>query len=57
MRSISETILTELGWDESFHIPEANAENQALIEEVSVVMTAVSRVKHVHFSLFTVEWL
>lgn len=36
MKDISETILTELGWDESFHIPEANAENKALIEEVSV---------------------
>uniref|UniRef100_H3CQW0 Coiled-coil domain-containing protein 39 n=1 Tax=Tetraodon nigroviridis TaxID=99883 RepID=H3CQW0_TETNG len=31
---ISEGILTELGWDESFHIPEANAENKALIEEI-----------------------
>lgn len=35
MKNISETILMELGWDESFHIPEANAENKALIEEVS----------------------
>lgn len=35
MKNISETILTELGWDESFHIPEANAENKSLIEEVS----------------------
>lgn len=36
MKNISETILTELSWDQSFHIPEANAENTALIEEVSV---------------------
>lgn len=35
MKDISEGILTELGWDEAFHIPEANAENKALIEEVS----------------------
>lgn len=35
MKNISETILMELGWDQSFHIPEANAENKALIEEVS----------------------
>ncbi|CAF97555.1 unnamed protein product [Tetraodon nigroviridis] len=34
MKDISEGILTELGWDESFHIPEANAENKALIEEI-----------------------
>lgn len=36
MKDISGKILTELCWDDSFHIPEANAENKALIEEVSL---------------------
>lgn len=42
MKNISETILMELGWDESFHIPEVNAENKALIEKVSSTKKVVS---------------
>lgn len=34
MKNISGKILTELRWDDSFHVPEANAENTTLIEEV-----------------------
>lgn len=30
------TVLSDVGWDERFAIPEPNAENKALIEEVSV---------------------
>lgn len=36
MSSILTTVLSEMGWDERFAIPETNAENKALIEEVSV---------------------
>ncbi|TWW72836.1 coiled-coil domain-containing protein 39 [Takifugu flavidus] len=34
MKNISGKILTELCWDDSFHVPEANAENKTLIEEI-----------------------
>ncbi|TDH06038.1 hypothetical protein EPR50_G00128410 [Perca flavescens] len=34
MPSIINTVLTEMGWDERFAIPEPNAENKALIEEI-----------------------
>lgn len=34
MKNISGQILTEIRWDDSFHVPEANAENTTLIEEV-----------------------
>lgn len=30
------TVLSEMEWDERFALPELNAENKALIEEVSV---------------------
>lgn len=36
MSSILHTVLTEMNWDERFAIPELNAENKALIDEVSV---------------------
>lgn len=36
MSSVLNTVLAEIGWDEHFAIPEPNAENKALIEEVSV---------------------
>lgn len=36
MPSIINTVLSEMGWDERFAIPETNAKNKALIEEVSV---------------------
>lgn len=55
MSSIVDTVLTEMSWDERFAIPEPNAENRALIEEVSVGKvifiygTATSRI--VHFSV------
>ncbi|KAG8013999.1 Coiled-coil domain-containing protein 39 [Nibea albiflora] len=34
MSSALNTVLSEMGWDERFAIPEANAENKALIEEI-----------------------
>ncbi|XP_032387562.1 coiled-coil domain-containing protein 39 [Etheostoma spectabile] len=34
MPSIINTVLSEMGWDERFAIPEPNAENKALIEEI-----------------------
>lgn len=36
MSSVADTVLSEADWDERFAIPEANAENNALTEEVSV---------------------
>lgn len=36
MSSALNTVLSEIGWDERFAIPEPNAENKALIEEVRV---------------------
>uniref|UniRef100_A0A8C4DBN9 Coiled-coil domain-containing protein 39 n=1 Tax=Dicentrarchus labrax TaxID=13489 RepID=A0A8C4DBN9_DICLA len=36
MSSIVSSVLSEVGWDEHFAIPELNAENKALIEEVIV---------------------
>lgn len=35
MSSVLNSVLNEMGWDERFAIPEPNAENKALIEEVS----------------------
>uniref|UniRef100_A0A4W6FLV4 Coiled-coil domain-containing protein 39 n=1 Tax=Lates calcarifer TaxID=8187 RepID=A0A4W6FLV4_LATCA len=34
MSSVLNTVLAEIGWDEHFAIPEPNAENKALIEEI-----------------------
>ncbi|KAM9349210.1 coiled-coil domain-containing protein 39 [Symphorus nematophorus] len=36
MSSIVNSVLTEMGWDERFAIPEPNAENKALLEEILV---------------------
>lgn len=35
MSSVLDSVLNDMGWDERFAIPEPNAENKALIEEVS----------------------
>ncbi|XP_033507422.2 coiled-coil domain-containing protein 39 [Epinephelus lanceolatus] len=34
MAAVINTVLSEIGWDERFAIPEPNAENKALIEEI-----------------------
>lgn len=36
MSRMVSSVLSEVGWDERFAVPEPNAENKALIEEVSV---------------------
>lgn len=36
---MSDALLFEVGWDEGFAIPVANAENKALEDEVSLYVT------------------
>ena len=49
MSSVADTVLSEADWDERFAIPEANAENRALTEKVSVGKSAsVSCVYSLH---------
>lgn len=55
MSSVLNTVLSEMGWDERFAIPEANAENKALIEEVSSFKTPSNNKKCLFYSLIAVN--
>lgn len=36
MSALTGTVLSDMGWDERLLIPQPNAENKALVEEVSL---------------------
>nr|XP_043897058.1 coiled-coil domain-containing protein 39 [Solea senegalensis] len=40
------TVFTDAGWDERFALPETNAENRALIEEIRLKETQLKRLEH-----------
>ncbi|TKS80118.1 Coiled-coil domain-containing protein 39 [Collichthys lucidus] len=46
MSSVLNTVLSEMGWDERFAIPEANAENKALIEEIRKKETELAQLEN-----------
>ncbi|XP_045908847.1 coiled-coil domain-containing protein 39 [Micropterus dolomieu] len=46
MSSILNTVLSEVGWDERFAIPEPNAENKALIEEIRKKETKLGQLEN-----------
>ncbi|XP_059200747.1 coiled-coil domain-containing protein 39 [Centropristis striata] len=46
MSSIMNTVLSDMGWDERFAIPEPNAENKALIEEIRKKEAELVQLEH-----------
>lgn len=46
---MSDALLSEVGWDEGFAIPVANAENKALEDEVSSFWPEIKFTQHEHW--------
>ncbi|XP_024917310.1 coiled-coil domain-containing protein 39-like [Cynoglossus semilaevis] len=50
MANVFDSVLSNIGWDESFAIPEPNAENKALLEEIRIKETKLTQLKNKHES-------